>query len=150
MSVIGLDPGRRRIGVAVATSLRFGAQPLTIIERRSRQEDLARLKSLAQQWQPERIVIGLPLNQDGSEGPAARSARRFAAWLADELKLAVELFDERLTSFEARARLAEAAGDAVARRAKVDQMAAALILEGWLEAQAAIDRGPSRRTEGEP
>jgi putative Holliday junction resolvase len=149
MSIIGLDWGRRRIGVALATSLRFGVQPLAIIQRRSRREDLARLSGLVRQWQPERIVIGLPLNPDGSEGVAAAAARRVATWLANEFKLTVELFDERLTSFEARARLAELAGDGVARRSQVDQMAAALILEGWLQAQPAGESGPARLPGGE-
>src|SRR5579875_818674 len=150
MSIIGLDWGRRRIGVAVATSLRFGVQPLAIIQRRSIREDRARLTGLVEQWRPERIVLGLPLNPDGSEGAAAQAARRLARELANQFKLVVELFDERLTSFEAKARVAELAGEGVARRTPVDPMAAALILEGWLQAQAASEPrpAPARRAEG--
>jgi putative Holliday junction resolvase len=133
MVTVALDLGRRRIGVAIsAGGVALGAQPLGTIERRSFARLAAELKSMLEGRDVERIVVGLPLNMDGSEGPAARSARAFAARLATALGVAVDLFDERLTSFEAEERLK---GLAVKRRRKksaVDALAAAVILDGWL------------------
>jgi putative Holliday junction resolvase len=79
-------------------------------------------------------VVGLPLNMDGSEGPAAHAARKFAAHVALELRVTVELFDERLTSFEARYRLGDMAASRGARKKGIDAVAAAVILEGWMQA----------------
>lgn len=144
--VIGLDLGRRRIGAAVSSS---GLAPtlLANIERSSPERDLERLRSLVREWQAEAIVVGLPLNMDGSEGAAAHNARGFAAWLSQRLGLPVELCDERLTSFEARERLKSSGRSRAGRKARVDSMAAALILEGWLAAnpRPAVPPAPSSR-----
>jgi putative holliday junction resolvase len=134
MTVIGFDLGRRRIGVAVAASS-IGARPLVTIERRSATYVFAALRSLIDEWEAERVVVGLPLNMDGSEGAAARYARRFAIEMAAQLHLPVELHDERLTSFEARERLKQSNLNRGARHTAEDAVAAALILEGWLEAR---------------
>lgn len=131
MSIIALDLGRRRIGVAVSSGS-LPPQALQMIERRSPKHDLECLRTLIRQWEPEAIVVGLPLNMDGSEGPAARNARDFADWLAQRFELTVELHDERLSSFEARQRLKGVDRPRTARKAMVDSMAAALILEQWL------------------
>ena len=131
--IVGLDFGSRRIGVAVSDDTGRAAYPLSIIERRSPKHDIQRLADLLGSRKPERLVVGLPLSMDGSEGPMARAARRFAAQLAARFQIPVELFDERLTSFEARSRLVELGQG---RRSRVDAVAAAVILEGWLEAKA--------------
>jgi putative pre-16S rRNA nuclease len=137
MATVALDLGRRRIGVAIAAgAANLGAQPLGAIERRSFADVVARLSSMLAGHDVDRIVVGLPLNMDGSEGLAARAARDFAARLAAALGIAVDLFDERLTSFEAEERLK---GLPVARGRKksaVDALAAAVILDGWLAANA--------------
>ena len=80
------------------------------------------------------IVVGLPLNMDGSEGPAARGARKFAERLAEGLGITVKMFDERLTSFEARERLADMPARKGARKTGLDALAAVVILEGWMQA----------------
>lgn len=133
MVIVGVDFGTRRIGVAVSDDDGRGAYPLATIDRHSLKRDLGQLANLLAPRKPERLVVGLPLSMDGSEGPMARAARRFANRLADHLQLPVELFDERLTSFEARLRLAELGR---AKRSRIDAVAAAVILEGWLEANA--------------
>ena len=110
MAIAALDLGRRRIGVAVTDAAAMGAHPLGIVERRALKYDLEAIAAMLRERRVETIVVGLPLNMDGSEGPAAQSARKFAAGVARELRVEVELFDERLTSFEARDRLSGYAG----------------------------------------
>jgi len=105
MTIAALDLGRRRIGVAVTDAASMGAHPVGIVERRALKKDVAAIAAMLRDRRVSTIVVGLPLNMDGSEGPAALSARKFAASIADVLGVAVEMFDERLTSFEARERL---------------------------------------------
>lgn len=133
MILLGLDFGERRIGVAVSDELGFAARPLPAVERTSRAQDVARIGEIASRRKVHTIIVGLPLNMDGSVGPAARQAQRFAGLLRRELKLPVELWDERLTTAEAERALI-AAGERRARRREVrDGVAAALILQGYLD-----------------
>ncbi len=132
MSILGLDLGKRRIGVAIADVPTLGARPLTTLIRTSYTRDLESLRAIVADRQVRRIVLGLPLNMNGSEGPAARHARDFAGRLSQALALPVELYDERLTSFEAESRIKESSSGRKSRKLMVDQVAAALILEGWL------------------
>src|ERR1039457_1864892 len=104
ITIAALDLGRRRIGVAVTDAASMGAHPVGIVERRALKQDLEAIATMLRDRRVSMIVVGLPLNMDGSEGPAARGARQFAASLADALGVTVEMFDERLTSFEARER----------------------------------------------
>lgn len=134
MTFIGLDFGERRIGIAVSDELGFAARPLPAIERTSRAEDVARIGEIASRRKAQMIIVGLPLNMDGSTGPAARRAQRFARLLAQELEVPVELWDERLSTVEAERALI-ASGERRSRRREVrDGVAAALILQGYLEA----------------
>ncbi len=134
MTIAALDVGRRRIGVAIAADPILGVQPLGALDRRSFAEDVEGLRAMLAGRGVERIVVGLPLNMDGSEGPAARAARGFADRLQRALGIAVELFDERLTSFEAEERLKGLPVGRRRRKPAVDALAAAVILEGWLAA----------------
>ncbi|UCC67320.1 MAG: Holliday junction resolvase RuvX [Armatimonadota bacterium] len=135
MRALGIDFGERRIGVAVSDELGIMARPLSVVERTSRAEDIARIGEFASKRKVEMIVVGLPLNMDGSPGPAARRARRFAAALRRELGLQVELWDERLTTAEADRALI-ASGQRRARRRELrDGVAASLILQSYLEAR---------------
>jgi putative Holliday junction resolvase len=134
MSTMGLDLGKRRIGVAIFDLPMLGVRPLTTVVRTSLSRDLDQLRSLAEDRQVRRIIIGLPLNMNGSEGPAAREARKFAGVVSEALDLPVELYDERLTSFEAESRLKGSSMGRNSRKLMVDQIAAALILESWLAA----------------
>jgi putative Holliday junction resolvase len=134
MTIAAVDLGRRRIGVAVTDAASMGAHPLGIVERRALKKDLEAIAAMLRDRQVSTIVVGLPLNMDGSEGPAARGARRFAASIADALGVSVEMFDERLTSFEARERLADMPARKGARKTGLDALAAVVILEGWMQA----------------
>ena len=122
----------------------MGAHPVGIVERRALKRDLEAIAAMLRDRHVSTIVVGLPLNMDGSEGPAARGARRFAASIADALGVSVEMFDERLTSFEARERLADMPARKGARKTGLDALAAVVILEGWMQAHPdRVPRGDS-------
>src|SRR5260370_36296161 len=101
MSVAALDLGRRRIGVALTDAAAMGAYPVGVVERRSITRDLAAIAAMLRDREVTTFVIGLPLNMDGSEGPAARTARQVADRVGAAVKATVGMFDERLTSFAA-------------------------------------------------
>lgn len=132
MITAALDVGRRRIGVAVTDPAGRSPLPVACIQRTTLSRDLAALTDLLSSRQVQRVVVGLPLNLDGTEGASARMARAFSRSLAESAALAVELFDERLTSFEARQRLVGLARRPMQRRKQVDAVAAMVILESWL------------------
>ncbi len=153
MSVLGLDFGKRRIGVAIVDLPALGVRPLITLVRTSLSRDLEQLRAIAADRQVNRIVLGLPLNMNGSEGAAARRAREFGRCLGEALGLPVDLFDERLTSFEAQSRLKDSLLGRNSRKLMVDQVAAAVILEGWLaehgtEHQAGADDIPAQEKHG--
>jgi putative holliday junction resolvase len=136
MSIAALDLGRRRIGVAVTDAAAMGAYPVGVVERRSIARDLEAIAAMLRDREVTTFVIGLPLNMDGSEGPAARSARRFADQVAAALKVEVEMFDERLTSFEAEERIKGMPIKKGVRKPTIDAIAATVILEGWIQSRA--------------
>lgn len=127
-----MDLGKRRIGIAIADTPILGVRPLATLVRGSSPLDFDALRALAIDWQVRRIILGLPLNMNGTEGASARHAREFADQLTRALGLPVDLYDERLTSFEAKSRLKDSALKRGARKLMVDQVAATVILEGWL------------------
>lgn len=135
MRLLGLDFGTKRIGVALSDEMGWTSQGLTTIERRGNERDVERIGQLVQEHQVEGIVLGLPLNMDGSEGKAAEAVRKFKGLLEERLKIAVHLWDERLTSWEAGGILKEAEVKPKKRKQVVDKLAATLILKSYLEAQ---------------
>jgi len=130
----GLDVGSKTVGVAVSDALGITAQPVTTLRRTNLRADLTELRRLAEHHGVEHAVVGLPLNMDGSEGPSAVEARRFGDVVARTLGIPVEYWDERLTTAAANRMLLEADVSRARRRSVVDQVAAALILQGWLDA----------------
>jgi putative Holliday junction resolvase len=135
MAVAAIDFGRKRIGLAITDADGRGAYPVGIVERRSLKEDLDAIRSQLAERRVSRIVVGLPLNMDGAEGPSARAARAFAEHLGTATGVAVEMFDERLTSVEAEERLRSASISRSGKKAVRDAVAATVILEGWLESR---------------
>ncbi|HEY6006045.1 MAG TPA: Holliday junction resolvase RuvX [Anaeromyxobacter sp.] len=133
MRYLGVDLGRARIGLALADDVLRQARPFRVVQRRDESKDLAAIAEVAREYEVGRAVVGLPLNMDGSEGPAARLSRQFAPKLAAALGVPVELFDERLSTFEAETRLRDRGISAKDARARVDAEAAAVILQGWLD-----------------
>jgi putative Holliday junction resolvase len=133
MRYLGVDLGRARIGLALADDVLRQARPLRVVSRRREAADLAVIADVAREYEVERAILGLPLNMDGSEGAAARLSRTFAPKLEAALGVPVELFDERLSTFEAETRLRERGLSTKDARALVDAEAAAVILQGWLD-----------------
>ncbi|ADO74251.1 Holliday junction resolvase RuvX [Stigmatella aurantiaca] len=134
MRTLGLDLGTKTIGVAVSDGLGLTAQALTTVRRTNLKADLAALAELAREHEASRIVLGLPLNMDGSEGPRAEASRKFADALGQALHLPVEFWDERLSTVAAERTLLEADLTRAKRKQVIDQMAAQFILQGWLDA----------------
>lgn len=132
---MGLDVGTKTVGVAVADELGFTAQPITVVRRSNLKADLAELIRLAADRAVDRFVLGLPLNMDGSEGPRALATRKFGDALAKASNLLIIYQDERLTTVAAERSLLEADVSRQKRREVIDQVAASLILQGWLDAQ---------------
>lgn len=132
---MGLDVGTKTVGVAVADELGITAQPITVIRRSNLKADLAELIRLAEDREVDRFVLGLPLNMDGSEGPRALATRKFGDALAKASNLTIIYQDERLTTVAAERSLLEADVSRSKRREVIDQVAASLILQGWLDAQ---------------
>lgn len=135
MRALGLDLGSRRIGVSVSDSAGTVATPVETLERSARPADDHRgIAGLVAEWEAEIVVVGLPLSLDGSTGPAAQSALDEAARLAETLAVPVVTHDERLTTVSAERSLAAQRLAGPARRRVVDQVAAAVILQAWLDA----------------
>jgi putative Holliday junction resolvase len=131
---LGLDLGSKRIGVAVSDRSGTIASPLTVVNRSgSRRRDHERIRRLVVDEEAERIVVGLPLSLDGSLGPAARGAADEAEELSSVVGVPVETFDERLTTVSADRMLMERGLRADTRRRVVDKVAAAVILQSWLD-----------------
>jgi len=144
--ILAIDYGRARIGLAIAESRRGPAQPFATLERINRNEDMRRLRELVHRQGVKLVLVGLPLRMDGTRGEMAEEAERFAQRVRKQIGAAVEMVDERLTSWEAERQLEEQFG----RRSKsaeisskkkanekisVDSMAAAIILREYLERQ---------------
>ena len=133
--VLGFDFGQRLLGVAVGNHLTASARALAAVRVRDGLPLWAELDPLLKDWQPEALVVGLPLTLGGEEQPISRAARRFAACIGERYALPVHLADERHTSQEAARRFSadRAAGLKRRRDAQtLDAVAAAVILEGWL------------------
>ena len=129
-SVLGFDYGRKRIGVAVGQTVSGSATALTTVSARDGQPDWRSISALIQDWQPELLVVGLPLSMDGSEHELTQAARRFGNQLAGRYNLPVEFVDERLTSVEAEARQVRPP-----RPGDIDKIAAQIILQDWLDSR---------------
>jgi putative Holliday junction resolvase len=134
-TVLAFDFGARFIGVAVGDTVTGIAHPLETIESRSKEAAVAGAARVAAQWQPARLVVGLPLALDGSDHEMTRRARRFAATLERTLRLPVALVDERLSSVDAASRLREVGRGGRQHKALVHPVAAQVILQGYLDEQ---------------
>jgi putative Holliday junction resolvase len=146
---LGLDLGTKRIGVAVSDRSGTVAGPLTVLARTGDEgRDHARIRALVVEEEAELVVVGLPLSMDGSIGRAASAAAAEVERLASVVGVPVETYDERLSTVSAHRTLSEAGLDGRARRKVVDKVAAAVILQGWLDRRAVDaarrDDGPAR------
>lgn len=133
MHVVGIDPGARRVGVAIGHTTTGVATPYEVWPRRGGRPLAQRLRDCVAEWDAERVVVGLPRSLDGTEGPAAHAARALAAELADALDVPVELHDERFSTVTAQASLHEGGLGTRRSRKVVDAVAASVILQSWLD-----------------
>ncbi len=133
--VMALDVGKVRVGVALSDPLGYTAQPLLTLRRKSRGEDLRSLLRLIRKHEVVEIVVGNPLHLSGNVSPWAAKVQEFAEELRERSGLSVQLWDERLSSVAAHEILDEAGHDRRDRKAVIDQVAAVVILRGWMEAR---------------
>lgn len=145
MRILAVDMGERRVGLAVSDPTGTVAQPLSVAVLEEPDEILEVVAEAARRAGAEALVIGLPRHMNGEEGEGARRARALAAALTERLGVPVDLWDERLTTVAAHRALREGGVSGRRRRDKVDKMAAALILQGYLEARRGrTTTGPTR------
>jgi putative Holliday junction resolvase len=135
MRVMGLDVGDKRIGVAISDALLLTAQIRPTLEREQLDVDLRRLEAIAVENEVHEVVVGQPLHMDGAESRQSRKVARFARRLSGALKLPVVLWDERGTSAAAEEHLEEMGMKWRERRRHVDKMAAAMILQSYLDSR---------------
>jgi putative Holliday junction resolvase len=131
--ILGIDHGDVRIGIAMSDETAFLASPLTTV--RNGKAAVDEIVALVEEHGVETIVIGLPLNMDGSCGPATEKVRKFSARLAQQTAVPIIESDERLTTVTAHHRLREAGLDGKKRKGVVDMAAAQVILQDWLDTQ---------------
>lgn len=143
---IGVDLGSKRVGVAASDATRTIAGPVTVLERRGdRAQDHRALREIVEEYEADVVVVGLPIGLDGREGAAAKLIRSEVAEMEQALPVPVVLFDERFTTTTAHASMMERKMKADARRRVVDKVAAAVLLQHWLDVQAnAEGRAPGR------
>lgn len=138
MRVLGIDLGSKRIGIAVSDRSGTIASPLLVLQRTGKQsEDHKRIAALVEEEEAVRVVVGLPLHMSGAMGPAAKAAVAEAEALATVVGVPVETYDERLTTVTADRALMEFKMKADARRRVVDKVAAAVMLQAWLDGRPA-------------
>lgn len=136
MRILALDHGTKRIGVAVSDELKLLAQPLEFIAAEPYDGFIERLRQILREKEVELILLGLPRNMDGSYGPAALKVREFAAVLGGAVTVPIKLWDERLTSVQANRFLIQGNVRRADRKEKVDKMAAAFLLQSYLDGLA--------------
>ncbi|HDR1471868.1 TPA: Holliday junction resolvase RuvX [Pasteurella multocida] len=135
MTVLAFDFGTKSIGCAVGQSITGTAQALPAFKAQDGIPNWDAIGKCLAEWQPDRVVVGLPLNMDGTEQDLTVRARKFAHRLHGRFGVAVELQDERLTTTEARAEIFGRGGYKALNKSKVDGISACLILESWFESQ---------------
>lgn len=131
--VLAIDYGRKRIGLALSDELQLTAQPLAVMKRANRREDLRRLRDICRKQGVARILVGHPLHITGEAGEMADEAARFAARLRKELGIEVTLVDERLTSWEAAQMIGQSGSSHRRKQGSLDDVAAAIFLREYLE-----------------
>ena len=132
---LGFDYGLKNIGVAVGQELTNTASPLTVIKARNGIPNWDDIQKLLDQWQPQLLIVGLPLNMDGSELVMSKAARKFGNRLNGRFQIAVEWQDERLSTYEALDQLGIHSKLDAKHRDDVDRISAQLILQSWLNQQ---------------
>ena len=143
-AMLGLDLGTKTIGLALSDLRRTIASPLAVIRRTKFQADLVELRQYIEKHRPVALVLGLPVNMDGTEGPRAQATRGFARNIARDLDMPIFFWDERLSTAAVTRTLIEADASRKRRGEVVDKLAAAYILQGVLDRMARLPKPESR------
>jgi len=133
MRILGLDVGDRRIGVAVSDALGLTAQRVSVLERRGLPQDVEAVRALVEQYGASAVVVGLPLTMRGEHGVQAGKVTAFAEALRRRVAVPIEFMDERLTTVQGARALRETGASRRARKQTIDQVAAQLILQDFLD-----------------
>lgn len=136
MRILALDHGTVRIGVALSDELKMIATPLEFVPAEPFADFLKRLKDLIREKEVEMILVGMPRNMDGSYGPATEKVRQFIVVLKEAVMIPIKAWDERLTSVQANKMMIENKVRRDQRKGKVDKMAAAILLQSYLDSLA--------------
>ncbi|GAB1151294.1 MAG: Holliday junction resolvase RuvX [Shewanella algae] len=134
-TVLGFDFGTKSIGIAIGQQLTGSASPLTSIKAVDGIPDWQQIAALIEEWQPDLVVVGLPLNMDGTEQEMTQRACKFANRIAGRFGVKVATQDERLTTADAKARLFELGGFKALTKGQIDAVSAVLIIESYFENQ---------------
>jgi putative holliday junction resolvase len=134
--ILGLDIGSKRIGVAISDELGFTAQGIETLSCKNSEDDVAAIAELAEKYNVEAIVVGIPYNMDGSAGPQAEKVRAMIELINRRAKIAVHEWDERLSTVAAERVLLEADMSRSKRRKVIDKVAAVIILQGYLDGKS--------------
>lgn len=132
-TVIAFDFGTSSIGAAIGQEITGTANPLTSFKAKEGVPDWNQIEKILREWQPDLIIVGLPLNMDGTEQPLTALARKFANRIHGRFGFQVELHDERLTTVEAKSHLFSSGGYKALNKGRIDSASAVLILESWFE-----------------
>lgn len=134
MRILAMDVGDRRVGMAISDPMGWTAQGIETLERKNNKQDMEQIAKLIKRYNPEKIVIGLPKNMNGSIGPQGQKVKEFAELLKSEVyKGEIIFWDERLTSVMANRLMIDADVSRAKRKRKVDKMAAVFILQSYLD-----------------
>jgi len=131
--ILGLDVGKKTIGVAISDPLGFTAQGLTTIRRTKKEQDIQEIKKFCDEYDVKVIVIGLPKNMNGTIGPSGEITMAFGKLIEEELKIEIKFWDERLTTVAAHKAMIEADLSRSKRKKIVDKVASTYILQGYLD-----------------
>ena len=134
--ILALDFGEKRIGVAVSDALNIIAQSVGTIERKGIKNDLKKIQELVREYDANKLIVGLPLNMNGTKGASADFAIDFVNEVKKEIKIEVEMIDERLTTAQGERILLEADVSRKNRRKNLDKIAAQLILQSYLDSHS--------------
>ncbi|MBI2067807.1 MAG: Holliday junction resolvase RuvX [Deltaproteobacteria bacterium] len=140
MRILALDMGSKTIGVALSDPLGWTAQGLKTVLRRGKESDYKTIVDLVKEWEVDEILIGLPINMNGTEGPQAEKVRAFASELGRHIEVPITFWDERLSTAGAERSLLEADLSRERRKEVIDKMAAAFILQGYLDQRRQIKK----------
>lgn len=135
-TLLSFDFGTKSIGVAIGQRITGTARPLTALKANNGNPDWTQIERLIKEWQPDEVIVGLPLNMDGTEQPLTARARTFANRVHGRFGVAVTLHDERLSTVEARAGLFENGGFRALNKGSIDSASAVVILESYFAQHA--------------